>query len=827
MAKPSKRQKKFQASGGVKSRLQKGTITKKGKLRKRWKPKTTPAAEERERLGGPPPTSSLKDDDFMGMENLGDLDMDSFFAKFANKIQEAQEREKEEGAAGLRTAEPSLSSRSSESEESEQGNEKEVPKEGSSSSSSDDDSHSGSSPEPAIAQGKTESNGADSDSLSDEGSDDDDIEAAEAVMKKEMANMKDADPDFHRFLKENEESLLEFGTDEEKVEDRDPPDTEENGGVQGEKQEASSEEVLTSKVLDALSTGTFKSHGLSSLKKLVGAYKSACHLADADEEVKTRPGESGKQYVIESSKVFDQLMVLCLERCREAFTYHLQLENDDTGESADNKPLNPKVLERAEKWPEIRPILLSFFLSTIHVMSEAKEPELLTFILASLSKYVRLMSGVPTVAEALLKSLIALWSAPFDTSEDYQVVRLNSFFRIRQLAITQPFPFLEECLKKTYLAYARRAKFGTSSSVSSALPTLTFMGNCLVEIYSLDYHSSYQHAFIYIRQLALLLRAALQKKTPEALQQVYCWQYVHSLKLWVAVLSAAVVTDDGALMRALVYPLTEVIFGAVRLSSSSKYLPFRFHCVRLLQQLAAYAEVFIPTTSILLAALDLKELYLKPKKMKSGSSRPIELDLTIRFQVEALRMHEVLEPTVNELFVLIGREIELYRYSAGFPEFSIRILQRLRQFAKETRSTRWRSFARGCIDTCERYSQATVEGRSKLSEAPKDIQRLECLRPSSQPSMHKRHQEAIEKERKAVEALRSTTKPDDTAENNGDHEVGDGVKLPAAKKARKASKKAKSRPSSEAQSNAIRDNKDVMGQADQVREGVDWSSDDD
>lgn len=44
-------------------------------------------------------------------------------------------------------------------------------------------------------------------------------------------------------------------------------------------------------------------------------------------------------------------------------------------------------------------------------------------------------------------------------------------------------------------------------------PVITFMKNSLVEIFSLDDHLTYQHGFVYIRQLAIHLRnAILQKK---------------------------------------------------------------------------------------------------------------------------------------------------------------------------------------------------------------------------------------------------------------------------------------------------------------------------
>jgi nucleolar complex protein 2 len=453
---------------------------------------------------------------------------------------------------------------------------------------------------------------------------------------------------------------------------------------------------LTPSLLEKLEKGTFKMHGIKALKKLVNAFKSACHLADADQdENKSRD----KKYEIESSEVFDRLMVLSLTRLHEEFHYHLlgkesteekgkvtEKDDDEDDDTVDpNKPINPKLLEKSPRWVDIKPILFTFLKASMHILSEAKEPDLVVFVLKSLAIYIPYMTPFPRIAESMLKTLTALWSAPIDSSEDYQVVRLHAFLRIRQLAMTQPFPFIEEGLKKLYLAYAQRAKFATASSVSSALPTLTFMGNCVVELYSLDYHSAYQHAFIYIRQLALHLRTAMHKKTPEALSAVYCWQYLHCLKLWVAVLTEACQGEEGAgasgeeqLLRSLLFPLSQVILGTVRLIPSTRYLPLRLHCVRLLQQLAAAAEIFLPTTSILLDVFDLRELSQPPKKINKSNVQPLAITLKLRAD-NPLRTMEELEMCISEVFILLSREIDLYQYSAGFPEFSVRICQRLRK----------------------------------------------------------------------------------------------------------------------------------------------------
>jgi nucleolar complex protein 2 len=119
---------------------------------------------------------------------------------------------------------------------------------------------------------------------------------------------------------------------------------------------------------------------------------------------------------------------------------------------------------------------------------------------------------------------------------------------------------IEDCLKQIYLAYARTSK----SILEATLPTLTFLGNSVMELYSLDMDSSYQHAFVYIRQLALHLRLELQKKTKEPFQVVYCWQYLNSCKAWFAILSANPGKDE---LYSLVYPLTEIIWGVAKLLS--------------------------------------------------------------------------------------------------------------------------------------------------------------------------------------------------------------------------------------------------------------------
>lgn len=928
--KQTKRERKFNAKGGVQKKLQKGhKFLSKGRLKQRKKDdkpsRSGKKKNDSEQSFTQQQEAQRESENFVGKNNLGDMDISSFLANLEEDLKKndsdgeesaeiIEHYDSEEGMEDSDSEEEVTTSKKSKkkkddsdsdededdeesSSEDEETTKKAAAKktskkskkqqDSSDSDDSDSDSEDSSSEEeekPTKKKAKVSKKKAAKDSSDSESSnsDDEDIEAVEAKMKAEMKKMKSQDPEFHEYLKENEQSLLEFGEEDDDSDDDDSDEEDEKPTKNRKKDDDDEEEgngntiELTPRILRDMERGAFQAHGIKSLKKLIRAYKSACQVAAnaGDKEETTQ----GRQFRIEDASVFDTLMVSCLGQCHEAFYFHLlasdeekeattskkaKKEKESQGkkskknknkskgkeqekepepepeeENKDDKPLDPKLLERSPKWMEVKPAISAFMKATQQLITESKEPDLLAIVLKAMSNYMRYLSAFPNIAESVLKTLVSLWSAPLgDASAEYQVVRLNAFLRIRQLALTQPFPFIELCLKKSYLAYARRAKYGGAGSImTNALPTLTFMGNCLVELYSLDHASSYQHAFVYIRQLALYLRAVMQKKTPEAFQQVYGWQYMHCLKLWVSVLSGAIKqaregTDnhDESLMRSLVYPLTEIIMGTVRLAPApARHVPLRFHCVRLLQQLAASAEMFIPTTTLLLEVLDLKQLNMRPKKIKGkgggATTRGVQLPFLIKLaKDDPLRTAEEQEACVAEVFKLLNREADLYRYSAGFPEFAMLITQRLRKYNKNTKNSRWRAYARGCIDLCKRHTDAAINARSNLAEAPKDVKKLECLRQPNEPSMAERYDAAVEKENKEWTSLIDA--PETTAAKKKRSSDEDDSASEEEEEAEEGPKKAaKSKKRNQAPAPPELDD-EVMEIEDTVKEGVEWSDD--
>ena len=81
------------------------------------------------------------------------------------------------------------------------------------------------------------------------------------------------------------------------------------------------------------------------------------------------------------------------------------------------------------------------------------------------------------------------------------------------------------------------------------------------------------------------------------------------------------------------------------------------------------------------------------------------------------------------------------------------------QFNKEVNNGRYRAYSKGSIELCEKYATFVVQERATLVDAPKDVRRLEALKPSNVPSMRERYDAAVSKEKRLEAATNPLVSP--------------------------------------------------------------------
>lgn len=160
------------------------------------------------------------------------------------------------------------------------------------------------------------------------------------------------------------------------------------------------------------------------------------------------------------------------------------------------------------------------------------------------------------------------------------------------------------------------------------------------------------------------------------------------------------------------------------------------------------------------------------------------------------------------------------------------------QFNKDVSNGRWRAYAKGTIELCEKYSKFVIQGRSTLVEAPKDVRRLEALKPANTPSMGERYDASVAKEKR----LEAATQPVMKAKPKSTSDASQGSKKKSGNKRKNEDvdedsdsdeedqRQKKSKPKSKKRVTVVNEadlkNVEALKEEDEVQEGVVWSDSD-
>lgn len=533
----------------------------------------------------------------------------------------------------------------------------------------------------------------------------DDLEDRGASHMLELAQLAEKDPEFYKYLQENDRELLEFTATQDGGDNMDDEDS----VMDEDEDEAEIGEelpILTTSILKTWQKALLEHRSLRALRKLLIAFRSAVHMNEDDQVLLWR---------IDNAAVYTKLVTTSLRYTPVVLAHHLPYKTLPNGKF--------KQPSQSAKQKALQKLTLSYFNNLVHLIPQLTDSETLRLALTESAKILPYVVSSRKVVKTYLKKSLELWS----TGEDD--IRIAAFLAIRRLASSTDDSIVDLVLKSTYLALVRACK----STSTYRLPSITLMKNSACELFCVDHGATYPHAFGYIRQLAILLRGGMKTKTKEAYKQVYNWQYAHCVDFWALVLGRACDAHaegerggQESELRPLIYPLVQVSLGAIKLISNSRSYPFHLHIARSMLHLTRHTRTYVPLTPYLLPIIS--STLTASGKPKSSTLRPLDMETHIRAPAQYVRTRVYAAGLVEETVFLLAEWLgsDPVHGSVAFPELIVPIIVTLRRTLKNCKELgKEAGMVKGLLERVEDCAKWINQSRAGINFGPGKMDEVE------------------------------------------------------------------------------------------------------
>jgi len=564
--------------------------------------------------------------------------------------------------------------------------------------------------------------------------------------KRDLEKLKEMDPEFWQTLKDNNLLMLgegdidepeeevgedskEDNEDEKLLQDKDEEfqdeeDEDEKSDVAVE-QESSVLKEFTAADLNELKEEVEK-NPQSAFKKLVIAFKSATSL---------KRGEGDVLLHFSDGKVFSEFMKYMIVEAPNAMRKIIKLKDGE------NK-IPRKTLHQRD-WQRLKPLCHSYLTCLITFLKSTTEDSMQQFILFHCRNLIPFLEANKKDALALVKRLVKLWI------HGKPLVRKDAFLTILEMCIQMHHDILSLALKHMYLQFAKNVgKINSDDGIRKS----DFLMTSLAEMYGINPVISYQHGFVYIRQLAIHLSQALKnQQTPDkktkkkrkkgqgniqygktAHLSVYNWRFVGCLKSFVKIVCQKV-TGPASDLYPLVYPLVEIIFALCNMHKGMAWFPLKLVCIEMLVDIVKSCGIHIPLSPLLFNLLRWPGLR---KKIKPSTLAQLDLSFILKVNEKDLMTkasHEALVQTITRLFYDYFRS---YAGCIAFPELAFPVCKFLKKELNSSENplhTKYQKQLQTLVKKLNEQSDWIKRQRQNSDLTPKDITDLNTFDAEKSP----------------------------------------------------------------------------------------------
>ncbi|CAN9461126.1 unnamed protein product [Alternaria alternata] len=532
--------------------------------------------------------------------------------------------------------------------------------------------------------------------------------------KEQLAGLAEKDPEFYKYLKENDAELLDFAEDADLAE-IDALSASEDEATPRKKQKAAVEDdddddedsgnELNLKTVQKWKASMESKYSLRAMKEVVLAFRAASHMNDS---------ESSKtyKYSITDPDVYHQVQVTTLHLVPKVLQHHLPVKESAGGRI--------RVPTDSKKFRTLTPLLKSHTVSIHHLLENLSDSKTLQMTLDSLSNMLPYILSFKKVVREVIRSVASVWS----DSANNDGTRVSAFLVLRRLVVIADPSIREAVLKQVYQGLVKSARNTTIHNIQG----INLMKNTAAELWGIDPTVGYTTGFGFIRQLAIHLRTSITNKTKDSYKTVYNWQYIHSLDFWSRVISMhceslrEAEAGKPSPLRPLIYPVVQVTLGAMRLIPTSQYFPLRFQLIRSLLRIAQATSTYIPLAPALVEVLNSAEMKKPPKP---STLKALDFSISIRASKAFLRTRIYQDGIGEQVAELLAEFFILWTKNIAFPELALPVIVMLKRWVKAitkkssgNKNTKVSSLIALLVQKLEANSRWVEEKRNKVEFAP-------------------------------------------------------------------------------------------------------------